>query len=101
MMTPEGKVKKVVRDLLARYDGLYSEWPVPSGYGRATIDCMGCYRGRFFGIETKAPGGKTTPRQDISIAAMRAAGGEVFVIDGDVTQLKEWLDAHRDRAGES
>ena len=93
MMTPEGKVKKVVRDLLARYKALYAEWPVPSGYGRATIDCMGCFRGRFFGIETKRPGGKTTPRQDISIAALRAAGAAVFVIDGDVSELKEWLDA--------
>jgi len=94
-MTPEGKVKKVVRELLARHDGLYQEWPVPSGYGRATVDCLGCFRGRFFGIETKAPGGKLTPRQEETLRAIAAAGGATFVIDGDLmslNELKRWLE---------
>ena len=95
MRTPEGKVKKLVRDLLARYQGLYTEWPVPSGYGRTTIDCLGCFRGRFFGIETKAPGGKPTPKQDETLRAIAAAGGATFVIDGSLTslnELKRWLE---------
>ena len=28
------------------------------------MDFLGCYRGRFFAIETKAPGKKPTLRQD-------------------------------------
>jgi penicillin-binding protein-related factor A (putative recombinase) len=37
--------------------------PVPSGYGESTLDYIGCYKARFFAIETKKPGGKLTPRQ--------------------------------------
>jgi hypothetical protein len=91
-MTPEGRVKSKVRELLAKYQPNYTVWPVQAGYGRATLDCLGCYRGRFFGIETKAPGKEPTPRQAIDLAAIVASGGKTFVIDGDVGELKQWLD---------
>lgn len=76
---------------------LYSNWPVPAGFGTPTLDCFGCYYGMFFAVETKAPGKKPTPRQNLVIEQMREAGGAVFVIDGDegVTRLKDWLDAIR------
>jgi len=97
MRTPEGVVKDAVRELLDQYQGLYSFWPVQTGYGRTTIDVLGCYRGRFFGIETKAPEKLPTPRQLEVMAAIRAAGGAVFVIASkDVSELKTWLD-HLDR----
>lgn len=90
-MTPEGKVKAKVKKLLKRYP-LYSNWPVPCGYGVPMLDCVGCFYGLFFSIETKAPGGKPTLRQQQTIEEQRAAGAQVFVIDGDTTELEEWLE---------
>lgn len=82
-MTPEGKVKKLVKDVLEAFgkdiDGF---WPVPSGYGESHLDYVGCCRGAFFAIETKKAGGKPTPRQLARIEQIKAAGGKVFVIDG-------------------
>jgi len=71
---------------------MYYEMPVPGGYGKSGLDYFGCYKGKFFSVETKAPGKKPTERQQLTIAAITRAGGAVFVIDGDTTQLKEWLD---------
>lgn len=90
--TPEGKVKKTVSSLLRSIPELYYFMPVPSGYGESTLDYLGCYRGQFFAIETKKPGGKPTDRQNMMIERMRKAGGQVFVIDGDLTELKNWIE---------
>lgn len=68
--------------------------PVVNGYGQPTLDYVGCINGWFFSVETKAPGKHPTPRQRQTMERMRAAGGAVFVIDGDVTALRVWLDAH-------
>lgn len=81
-MTPEGRVKKAVTTVLKNHAGVYFYMPVPSGYGRKSLDYIGCYRGRFFAIETKAPGKEPTDLQDITIASMKEAGAAVFVIDG-------------------
>jgi hypothetical protein len=89
--TPEGKVKKTVSTLLKSVDGLFYTMPVPSGFGESTLDYIGCYRGKYFAVETKAPGKKPTDRQQAIISKMRAAGGAVFVIDGDLTELKQWI----------
>lgn len=66
--------------------------PVPSGFGESTLDYIGCYRGKYFAVETKAPGKKPTDRQNMIIDRMRKAGGAVFIIDGDLTELKHWID---------
>jgi hypothetical protein len=89
--TPEGKVKRKVSDFLKGVEGLYYFMPVPSGYGESTLDYIGCYHGRLFAIETKKPGGKPTGRQEQIISAITRAGGAVFVIDGDITLLTEWV----------
>lgn len=89
--TPEGKVKKTVSALLRSVPGLYYFMPVPSGYGESTLDYLGCYRGQFFAIETKARGKKPTDRQNMMISRMQQAGGKVFVIDGDLTELQQWI----------
>jgi hypothetical protein len=90
--TPEGRVKRQVSDYLKTISGLYYFMPVPSGYGESTLDYIGCYRGMLFAIETKAPGKQPTNRQKQIIDAINRAGGSVFVIDGDITQLKEWIE---------
>jgi len=97
MAAPEAVVKAKVRRLLNEYgDELYSYWPVPSGFGRTTIDCLGCYRGRFFSIEAKAPGRKPTLRQVDTLAQMERAMGKTFVIDSVsspvLADLRTWLD---------
>src|SRR5690349_8094333 len=42
-------------------------------------DILGCYRGRFIGVETKMPGNTTSRRQDYVISKIRQAGGRVVV----------------------
>ena len=91
--TPEGKVKNTVSKLLKSVDGLFYTMPVPSGFGESTLDYIGCYRGKYFAVETKAPGKKPTGRQDMIIEKMRKAGGAVFVIDGDTTELRNWIES--------
>lgn len=96
MTTPEGKVKAKVRELLRGYTGMFSYWPVPMGFGRTTVDVLGCYRGRFFAIETKAEGKKPTLNQSIEIGLVELAMGKVFVISGPQSagfdELRAWLD---------
>ena len=100
MSTPEAKVKKMVKDVLAEFseaikrpaggtsvssytvETLYQFWPVPSGFGASSLDCLVCYYGVAIYIETKAPGKGPTPRQEFTIAQIKSAGGLVFVIDG-------------------
>ena len=90
-MTPEGKVKQKVSRLLKTVPGLWYTMPVPSGFGESTLDYLGCYLGRFFAVETKAPGKKPTSRQMSTIDAIERGGGKVFVVDGDTTDLENWL----------
>jgi hypothetical protein len=76
---------RIKRHVKARLNavGAYHHWPVQTGMGAPCLDCHGCYKGRYFAIETKRPGGKPTAMQDIIIEQIRAAGGEVFVIDSE------------------
>jgi hypothetical protein len=96
MTTPESRAKKAVREVLSRYPSVYSYWPVPSGFGRTNIDVIGCYRGRFFGIEVKAEGKKPTLKQSIELQRMATAMGKTFVVIGEndpmLDALAAWLD---------
>lgn len=83
-MTPEGRVKALVKRVLADYgDELDGAWPVQDGMGTPALDCVICYRGHHIEVETKAPGKKPTPRQLNTIAKKEKAGAAVFVIDGE------------------
>jgi len=94
-VTPEGKIKKLVNRLLDNYEdcratgqGLYRFWPVPAGFGASSLDCLVCYRGTFIAIETKAPGKKPTPRQELCMAQIHGALGHVFVVDSEASLEK-------------
>ena len=91
MSTPEGKVKARVKRYL-QTKNIYFHFPVMNGMGAPTLDVICCFMGQFFAIETKAPGKKLTSRQEITKDAMEMAGGKVFVIDGDIKELKEWVE---------
>jgi hypothetical protein len=105
-MTSEGKVKEAVKACLARngilpaskagnFDETARGWyylPVSNGMGTHGIpDLIGHCEGRFFAVETKAPGRKPTGFQALQIAAIRASGAAVFVVDGDCSELEAWL----------
>ena len=95
-MTPEGAVKKKVKDLLDEHGAkVWRHMAVTNGMGAPTLDFTGTAYGLFFAIETKAPGAKPTARQEITIAAIQEAGGRVFVIDGGLTELRNWLNLVR------
>lgn len=88
-MKPEERVKAAVKKYLTAI-GAWWCMPIGSGWGRAGIpDFLVCYQGRFYGIETKAPGKRsnTTTMQDREIAGINQAQGTALVID-DVEQLK-------------
>jgi hypothetical protein len=87
-MTPESKVKAMVRAKL-KSAGAYVFMPVQTGMGAPTLDFIGCHRGRFFGIETKATKGKATQRQYHTASLMVRAGGVVFLLRPDPEKL--WI----------
>lgn len=94
-MTPEGKVKEKVKEILKEYVNVYWHMPVQNGMGSPSLDFIICANGLYLAIETKAPGGKPTPRQGNTMKAIRKAGGTVMLIDGsDYTELTKWLYAN-------
>jgi hypothetical protein len=90
--TPEGVVKDVVKTFLkerrvaslsrpiADAVGYYHMY-VPSGYGDPQLDFTGCYKGRYFAVETKARGNTPSAMQNLIMKAHQNALG--FSIWGD------------------
>ena len=80
-MTPEGKVKDVIKKCLAEA-GVYFFMPRGTVYGRRGVpDIVGCMDGRFFAIEVKAGKNKPTKLQLLEHDAIRATGGVVLVVN--------------------
>lgn len=90
--TPEGKVKAAVKKLLMQYEA-YWHCPVQNGMGAPSLDFVGCHRGQYFAVETKAVGNALTARQRATADAIARAGGVVFVVVGveDIKALEHWL----------
>ena len=91
-MTPEGRVKLLVKEFLRSRNVAsltatmshpvgYYRMPVPNGYGAPELDFYGCYKGRFFAVETKAQGGTPSAIQRRLLKAHQDALG--FSIWGD------------------
>jgi hypothetical protein len=86
-MTPEAKVKKKVVQQLKLLDA-YFFYPVTGGYGRSGVpDIVGCYKGKFFGIECKAGSNKPTPLQELNLEEIRKSGGIALVINEENIDL--------------
>ena len=99
--TPEGKVKALVKQRMADdFPSAYRFAPVLNGMGSPGLDVYYCVDSLFVAVETKAPGKKPTARQEITMTAIRAAGGLVYVVDGvvsceqmigDIKETLEWM----------
>lgn len=80
-MTPESKVKKRVKEILAQV-GAYYAMPMGTGFGNSGVpDFLVCKGGLFYGIECKAGGNKPTALQLKNLDDIRKAGGIALVID--------------------
>ena len=92
MLTPERKVKDKVKKVLKEL-GAYYAMPATGGYGSSGVpDFLVCYRGRFFGLECKANGGKTTALQEKNLEDIRKNHGIAFVVDeANVGDLRDLL----------
>ena len=92
-MTPEGKVKKKVKEYLQSI-GAWDYMPVSNGMGRVGCpDILVCYKGLFLAFETKAPGKikNVTANQQREIDGILRVNGLAHVVD-DVEQVKSLLD---------
>lgn len=90
-MTPESHVKKEIKEYLASI-GAYQFWPVQTGFGASTVDCLACINGCFFAIEVKRPGTmQATPRQNLTIRQVTAAKGIAFITDS-LERVKKFVE---------
>lgn len=90
-MTPEGKVKKKVLDLLTK-NGAYYVMPVTGGYGRSGVpDVIACLLGSFIAIECKSGKNLPTALQLKAINDIRSAGGRALVINEDNLEDLEFV----------
>jgi hypothetical protein len=92
MKTPEGVLKDKIKSFLTK-QGAYYFMPVQTGYGRRAVDFLGCYRGVFFGIETKAPGKMPSSLQELCMREIHKAGGEAMWCD-NFEHFFAWWGAH-------
>lgn len=80
-MTPEAKVKKVVAQQLREIKAYYF-YPATGGYGRSGVpDIVGCYKGKFFGIECKAGKNKPTALQEKNLKDITESDGIALVVN--------------------
>lgn len=90
--TPEGKVKNKVKQILKKH-GVWYYMPVAGPFSSHGVpDFVGCYNGKFFSVETKAPGkiDNLTDNQRRVINEIREHGGIALVID-DPAKLEEYF----------
>jgi hypothetical protein len=91
-LTPEGRVKKKVKEVLNDL-GAYYTMPMGTGFSSSGApDFIICIAGLFYGIECKANGGKPTALQLKHHDDIRKAGGVALVVDEtNVVNLRKEL----------
>ena len=90
-LTPEGKVKRKVVEVLKKHEVWYF-FPANNGFGKSGIpDIIAIVDGHFVGVEVKSATGKPTELQMICGRQIEEAGGTWLVVSNDVTL--EVLDA--------
>ena len=91
--TPESKVKEQIKRFLKERKCYYF-MPVQTGRGMPGLDFHCVYQGRAFFIEAKAPGKQPTPRQQMTMKTVTAAGAAAFVVTQkeDLQYVQNWID---------
>lgn len=83
MLTPEGKIKTRVKNMLDA-QGAYYFMPTGIGYCRSGIpDIVACIAGNFIGIEVKAGNKQPTALQQRELEKIFRAGGTALCINAD------------------
>ena len=97
-MTPEKKVKQTIAKVRKEM-GAYYFFPATGGYGRSGVpDIVGCYEGKFFGIECKAGKNTTTALQKLELEKIEKSAGIAMVVNEDnVATFKEVLQKSKGR----
>jgi len=93
VLTPEGAVKKDIKDFLQEVQA-YQFMPVQRGYGKRTVDFLVCYSGWFVGIEAKRRKGSAEAFQKRILKEIQDAGGIAFVAD-DIDVVRRVFDVLR------
>lgn len=98
-MTPEGKVKRKVVEVLKKHDVWYF-FPANNGFGKSGIpDIIAIVDGHFVGVEVKSAVGKPTELQKICGKQIEQAGGTWMVVSDAVTLevLEAVIENRKDR----
>ena len=86
-LTPEGKVKRKVVEVLKKHEVWYF-FPANNGFGKSGIpDIVAIVSGEFIGIEVKSATGKPTELQKICGKEIEEAGGTWMVVRDDITLM--------------
>lgn len=97
-LTPEGKIKKALADLLKK-NQIWYFFPGNNGFGKSGIPDVICIVGGIFvGIECKADATKKPTALQIKCAMdIRAAGGYWFLVFDDLSlaQIDEFIQKNR------
>lgn len=93
-MTPEGRVKRMVIEVLRKYKSWYF-FPAANGMGRSGIpDIITIVAGQFVGIEVKADATKRpTPLQVKCGKEIQAAKGRWFLVcdEDSCAELEQYI----------
>lgn len=83
--TPEGKVKKFVKDYMKKhFPEAYFYSPPGGAFGKAgTPDHFYLYKGVFIAIEIKAPNGKLSVLQEKTLKQLAECGAVAAVVKGN------------------
>jgi hypothetical protein len=91
-MTPEGKVKDVVKKYL-KEKGIYYIMPATGGYGSSGApDIVVCHKGKFYGLEVKSGENKPTALQMDNLNRIEKNGGYAFVINE--SNVNQYMEVH-------
>jgi hypothetical protein len=91
-MTPEGKVKDVVKKYL-KEKGIYYIMPATGGYGSSGApDIVVCHKGKFYGLEIKSGANKPTALQMDNLDRIEKNGGYAFVINE--SNVNQYMEVH-------
>jgi hypothetical protein len=91
-MTPEGKVKEIVKKHLKSKD-IYFIMPATGGYGSSGApDIVVCHKGKFYGLEIKSGANKPTALQMDNLNRIEENGGYAFVINE--SNVDQYMEVH-------